>query len=288
MQNGQESGEYASMHRRLINFINALRVFETKKVANALILLHHDMERFHLSVSDFDQAYLGLLQFPRTFSKVTHSMDFEIDPYPLSIRETNKNWLSDVFQLLQTQQIEYNISDSDVPLKQLNKYKMVFLPVADFMRQHDFEKLIDFVQRGGHLVMGPGMPSLNEKLRNLIFAKVIMGQMMYKFEKMEAPGTVEMGNGKITWEPTMEAIQAILPPSLQNPIVHDNPALHLTMREGPHNLMFLANPTLQDQTTSIISTFTLRGVWNLPDKQFKGIFQAIVRPLSVQVMEVLP
>jgi beta-galactosidase len=285
---GQERGEYAALHRRLLNFITSLRVFETKKLARCLVMLHHDIERFHLSVSDFDLAYLGLLPVPETFSQIPHGLTFEVDPFPLSIREKNKNWLADLLQLFQKQQIEYNVTDSDAPLRRLNNYEMVFMPMADFVRQSDFEKLLDYVQRGGHLVLGPGMPSLNEKLGELILIKVIMGQLMYKFERMQSPGTITMGNGKFTWQNNIDAIEELLPTSLQNPILHDNPSLFLTIREGPHNLMFLANPTHEDQTTSIISTSTLKGVWNLPEKQFKGIFQAIVRPLSVQVMEVLP
>jgi len=288
MNNGQERSEYATLHRRLQNFFNTLRVLESKKIAHCLVLLHHEMEQFHLSVSDFDLAYLGLLQFPKSFSTIPHAMPFSVDPYPLSIREGKKNWLSDIFQLLQTQQIEYNITDTDAPLRLLNMYETVILPMSDFVRQTDFEKLLDYIQRGGHLVMGPGQPSLNDALDELGMAKVIMGQLMYKFDKLESPGTVTMGNGKFTWQNNIQAIQDSLSPSLQNPILHDNPALHLTIREGPHNLMFLANPTYQDQTTSITSSSTLKGVWNLPDKPFKGVFQAIVRPLSVQVMEILP
>jgi beta-galactosidase len=285
---GQEREEFASLHRGIINFLTTLRVLESKKFARCLILVNHDIERFHLAVSEYDLAYLGLLPFPNSFSRTSHRLEFMRDPYPESIREDSKNWFSDLYQLLNSQQIEFNLTDSSAPLIALNKYEMVFLPTVDFIRQQDFDKVADYVQRGGHLVVGPGFPGLNEKLQTMSMIKVVMGQLIYKLEKVEHPGTIPIGKGKLTWQPDVEAIKELLTPAMQNAILHDNPALWSTIREGPHNLMFLANPTRQEQTTNITSPLTLKGVWGIPEKPFKGIFQTMIRPMSVQIMEVLP
>jgi beta-galactosidase len=287
-RHGQEHEEYANLHRKILNFLTTLRVLETKKFARCLVLLNHDIERFHQAVSDYDLAYLGLLQFPNSFSQIAHKMGFAHDPYPQSIRESPHNWISSVCHGLDSQQAEYNLTDSNAPLIILNRYDMVFLPMVDFLRQQDFDKVIDYVIRGGHLVVGPGSPNLNENLQALTMIKVMMGQLIYKFEKMESPGTITLEKGKFTWQPDGSAIQDLLTPTMKNAILHDNPALWLTIREGPHNLMFLANPTRQEQTTNIVSSMTLKGIWGLPDKSFKGIFQAILRPMSIQIMEVLP
>ena len=277
-RDGRERDEYTAMFKKLRQFLTDSHVLEGKKVARALILLNYDMERYHLAVSGFDDAFLGLIHVPRQFLEISHHFDFAQAPYNQSIRYPGRNWLSDLLQLLESRQIEFNISDTHASMEVLAMYDTIFLPMCDFIAQADFEKLIEFVERGGHLIMGPGQPVLNGQFQPLITSK---------YQKLNLPGTVPAGLGELSWHPEVAPVEKILSAAIQNKVLHDNPELHLAVHEGPRHLIFLANSTRQRQTATLVSPWTLRGVWNLPDQRYEGSFPVEINPFSVQVWEVV-
>jgi|WetSurMetagenome_2_1015567.scaffolds.fasta_scaffold06420_3 beta-galactosidase len=287
-RDGAIRDEYASVHQRLREFLTAYQVPESVKTCQALILANNSLERFRLAVSESDLAYLDLLQVPRLLLENAPRFNFSVDPYPESLLHSGSNWISDLCRFLESQQVEFDLSDTDAPLKVLNQYKLVFLPVCDFINQQDFDKFMDYVQRGGHLVMGPGQPSLDEHFRELHLAKAFLGQILYQYKKMATPGTETIDMGKITWQPNIPDLQPLISKEMQNKIQYSNPDLRLTIREGAHQLVYLCNPTDKQQTTNIISPFPLKGVWNVPGMAFSGIFQTVLNPVSVQVWEVIP
>jgi beta-galactosidase len=279
--------EYGGMLRKLGDFLDAYKVLESRKVSNALVLINSAIEQYRSAATNSDWPYLDLLGVPKPKREPPPHFNFSVDPYPESISHPGTNWISELIGFLESQQVEFNLSDTNVPIGVLNKQKMVFLPTCDFIQQAVFDRLMDFVQRGGHLIMGPSQPSLNEHFQTLHLMKAVLNQFIYKYERMEAPGTVTMGNGKVTWQSDISTLRPLITKEIQNPVQLNNPNLRLTVRDGEHQLIFICNPTDQQQTTNIISTQPLKGTWNVQDATFTGIFQSVLNPISVQVWEAI-
>ncbi len=270
--------EYAALFRRLNDFISMHQVWNSKKVARAVVLLSFALERYRRFFSTADQAFLGLLHVPAVLSELDSSLGFQTEPARQSVLEEN-NWISEAFQLLERSQVEYNISDTHAPLDELKKYDLVFLPTADFMDTQEQEKLLSFVDQGGHLVIGPGLPARDAAM---LPATVLANHI-------QAPGSRSYGAGKITLLSKLDSESAkdVLRPEIRNSILADNPNVRLTIREGSPTLVFLANPTGNAQNTVLTSPRLLQGLWNVPEEIRKSPVATEVKPFTIQVWEVI-
>lgn len=270
--------EYAGMFRRLNEFFSKYGVLESKKYCRTLVLLPWGLDRYRRAFTTLNHAYLGLLHIPAQFSDVKSTLGFQTDPARQSFQEDG-NWISEVFRFLESGQMEYNISDTHAAMDDLTKYDAIFLPTADFMDVKEQEKLLQVADRGGHLIFGPGIPTLDSQM---VSASVLGSHV-------EGPGTRTHGLGKITLltsfdpETTRELITADMP----NSILQDNPNIHVTIREGNVMLVFLANPTGSAQRSMLISSWPMRGVLNAPEETQSGSVVTEIHPYSVQVWEVL-
>jgi beta-galactosidase len=270
--------EYAAVFRRLNEFFAAYTVWESKKYCRTLVLLPWGLDRYRRTFSTLNHAYLGLLHIPALFSEVKSTLGFQTDPARQSFQEDG-NWLSEVFRFLESGQMEYNLSDTHAALDDLTKYDAIFVPTADFMDVREQEKLVEFANRGGHLIFGPGIPTLDGQMNP---ASVLGGLI-------DSPGTRTHGQGKITLLTSFDpdTTRELTTTDMANSILQDNPGVHVTIREGTHTLVFLANPTGSAQRSMLISSWPMRGVFNAPPETQTGSVTTELRPLSVQVWEVL-
>ena len=276
LRSGEYRTEYADLFRRLSAWFAQHRIWESKKNCRTLVLISRQLERYHAAFSTLNQAYLGLLRIPYVFSEVPSSLGFPVEPYLQSIREEG-SWIREACRYLESAQVEYNLAGSNLMLDELVKYDMIFAPTADFMDPAEQQKLLDFAGRGGHLVFGPVLPTLDDRLNPAsVFGAAI-----------QVPGTQARDSGKVTFLPAFEQAKDLITPDMPNVVLIDNPNLRLTIRGGASILVFLANPTSSPQRSLMISSWPLRGVWNAPAETQAGSVMAELTPLTVQVWEVL-
>jgi beta-galactosidase len=268
--------EFADLFRRLQAFFTKYGVWESKKNCRTLVVLSYELERYHLAVSSMNYAYLGLIHIPAAFSEISLPLGFQIDPARQSIFEEG-SWILEACRFLENAQVEYNLSDSHQELDELAKYDMVFLPTVDFMDIREQEKFLEFADRGGHLVFGPGLPTLDGRMNPGSVLK----------NAIQIPGTQTRGAGKISYLPSFDAARELITADMPNVVLLDNPNLRLTIRGGSSILVFLANPTGASQRSMMISSWPLRGVWNAPEETQSGSVTTEIGPHSVQVWEVL-
>ncbi|OGO08865.1 MAG: hypothetical protein A3K46_02385 [Chloroflexi bacterium RBG_13_60_9] len=273
---GEFRKEYADLFRRLSEFFTQFKIWDSKKNARTLVLISCGLEKYHSAYSTMNYAYLGLLRIPKVFSEVMSSLGFQTEPMHQSILEEG-SWIQEACRYLENAQVEYNLANTHLMLDELTKYDMAFVPTADFMDPKEQEKLLEFAGRGGHLVFGPALPTLDEQMKP---ASVLGGAI-------QVPGTQIRESGKITFLPSFDLGKDLISPDMPNVVLLDNPNLRLTIRGGSSILVFLANPTNTIQRSMMISSWPLRGVWNAPGETQTGTVTAEVAPFTVQVWEVL-
>jgi beta-galactosidase len=268
--------EYANVFRRLGVFFAHHKIWDSKKNCRTLVLISAGLERYHAAFSTLNHAYLGLLRIPKVFSDIPSSLGFQTEPMHQSILEEG-SWIREACVFLENSQVEYNLAGSGLMLDELTKYDMVFIPTADFMDPKEQEKLLGFAERGGHLVFGPALPTLDERMN----PASVLGAAV------PAPGTQNRESGKVTFLPSFDLAKDLITPDMPNVVLLDNPNLRLTIRGGSTILVYLANPTNAPQRSLMISSWPLRGAWNAPGETQAGSVTTEVAPFSVQVWEVL-
>jgi beta-galactosidase len=260
----------------LQTFFSKYGVWESKKNCRTLVVISCGLERYRLAVSTMNHAYLGLIRIPAAFSEVSLPLGFQTDPARQSIYAEG-SWIQEACRFLEIAQVEYNLADTHQGLDELAKYDMVFLPTADFMDPNEQEKFLEFADRGGHLVFGPGLPTLDGGMNPASVFK----------NAIQNPGTQTHGAGNITYLTSFDMAKDLITADLPNVVLLDNPNLRLTIRGGATNLIFLANPTGANQRSMLISSWPLRGVWNAPEETQTGSVTTEIGPQTVQVWEVL-
>lgn len=268
---------YADFFARLSDLVRRLKLLETEKLAKVLVLQNFDLNRYEAVADTLQDAYLGLLGVPWSLGRGSADFGFVHAPETQGSVYQPHSWLTHMTARLEEEQVEYDLGDTHLSVAQLARYPLVFVPTADFMTAADQTRLLEYVANGGHLVFGPGAPTLNELMQPHVgFGAVI-----------DKAGQVPHGAGILTLlpKPSDYAADALIP--YANPVCLNNPSLRLTIRASQyHRLCFVANPTNQPQATTLETTDHLRGLWNAAGDYAGETIE--MAPYTINIWECLP
>ena len=146
------------------------------------------------------------------------------------------------------------------------------------MSPPDQAKLLAYVQNGGQLIVGPGMPYLDATLKP---ASVLS-------QYLKQPGTASIGQGQLMWAPAESLSRIALPhPEFQC----DQPHVEVNvLRHDGTTLLALANSAAQalEAQVTFAGAHTFRSAWG--EAQTKSSENAAVFSVpgySVQIWEVV-
>jgi len=233
---------YACFYQRLLSFLTRYQFWQCERHPQVLVLLNYDLGRYAALASTLHYAHVDLYGLPPELFQVDLDLDFRWNVLAEADDRSWHNWLGTVVQALHSHGADYNLADSHISSERLQHYPLVCLPTVDFMDTLDQEHLLAYVQAGGHLLVGPGMPYLDTALQPC----EVIGAYL------KEPGTVEVGQGRITWAPQHEVEQLIkcIVPAADYRCAH--PAVDLALHHSPeHTLLFCANPGAQTIETSL-------------------------------------
>ncbi|MHB8627692.1 MAG: beta-galactosidase [Aggregatilineales bacterium] len=269
---------YADFFERLSALITNTDLLQTDKVCRALVLFNYELARFSAASSTLQHGYLGLLEVPPALGKIHVDLGYACDPGEPNDMRNPKSWLRQVWEALETAQVEFNLSDTHAAPGILTRYPLVIVPTADFMDIAEQQRLIDYAHNGGHLVIGPLVPTLDRLMR----PASALGRYL------EHPDTVQAGKGWITWLTDPTELSKFLTPEYVNQVTFDNPALRLTIRASDKiTLCFVANPTEHEQQAILRSPKPLHGLWNAPPTD-PGKQPLVFPPYTVSIWQALP
>lgn len=233
---------YADFYRRLSAFLQRYPLGAFHRQPQVLALLNYDLGRYAAMASTLHYAHVDLLGLPRELSTVDLDLGFRWNVAHEANQRCHDNWLGQVFAELKRRQVNYDIADSHIDPRRLQRYALAFIPLVDFMDEADQRKLLDYVSHGGHLIVGPGMPYLDSNLHPLS----VLGQAL------QEPGEVSYGSGRISWI-TAERIAATLAEHVPASTVQwDASAVEVVEQiSQTARLLFVANPTPSDQHVTI-------------------------------------
>jgi beta-galactosidase len=190
------------------------------------------------------------------------------------------NWPRRVMDALRSSSVDYDLADTHVASGRLARYPVVFLQTADFMSADDQQPLLEYARNGGALVVGPGMPYLDEYLR----PKRVLA------EHAMDPGTFSIGLGHLVWatdQDVAECVRRLVRPA---EFRADDTRLEVV----PHyhedqTLLFVSNPTPQPiaATLRFEGERTFSTAWAEPrSERVRDELAVELRPYSVDIWAV--
>ncbi len=246
--------EYADFYRRLTAFLRRYQFWRFARARPALVLRNYDLGRYAAVVSTLGYAHADLLGLPRALFEADVDLDLRWDAAMEADEHRADTWFGTLTHTLQAHSIDFDLADTHIRAQRLADYPLVFLQSTDFMDLDDQRKLLVYIEAGGHVVAGPGLPYADPTLR----LAGILGQCL------DAPGSVAIGQGRLTWAETPEIVALIGAITAPTAFGCDDPMIDVTaLYCDQQTLLFAANPTDTARAVSLrfAGRRTLRSAW---------------------------
>lgn len=226
--------EYADFYIRLSSFLQHYHFEQFQRQPQALVLINYDLGRYSAMASTLHYSHVDLYGLPKALSEVELNLGLRWNVEVEADHRRQDNWLGNVIKNLETGQIDYDLSDSHISPEKLAQYPLVCLQTVDFMDSADQQRLLKYVEAGGTLLLGPGMPYLDPALTPC----TVLGDFL------EEPGEIRVGKGRLIWVEQSDiqaAFEELIAPGAFS---CDRPELDLIAHQNANaTLLFVANPT---------------------------------------------
>jgi beta-galactosidase len=276
-RHGAYRPEYAQFYERLHQFLRRYPLEKFDRDRQVLMLFNFDLFRQAAAATMLNYPHMDLLNLPSELFQINLDFGLKHDPHFEASYSNPDNWLGKVMGDLAARHIDYDLSDTHIDAARLSRYPIVYLQATDFMSPSDQTKLLDYVQGGGRLIVGPGLPYLDATLKP--------ASVLSQFFKQ--PGTIWLGKGQVTWAPT-EALASLALPQPEYPC--DQPLVEVVVQRcNGTTLLFLANPSAQhlDAQLTFAGARTFRSAWGeAPTIQAADSTTVSLRAYSMQIWEV--
>ncbi|MBW1809141.1 MAG: beta-galactosidase [Deltaproteobacteria bacterium] len=206
-----------------------------------------------------------------------------------------------LFRALSRARLSFDLGEPNQPTGNLAGYRLAVMPTMEILEHQAAVDLLEFVDQGGTLIIGPDIPkfdesgkkdktfqdrlgSQSEKLPNVPYSKVYqIGQGRLVLLKRLVEQSSDLGD--LSWIMTvagqLAGCQALPDPSdLQ---------IDICKHTGKKEILWLANPTQEERfaALSLTQVSQLTDLWT--GEEFKGqrVFSLPMPPISVRPLEVV-
>jgi beta-galactosidase len=272
--------EYADFYRRLLAFAQSYQLWSLQRTPHVLVLLNYDMGRYAALASSLHFAHADLYGLPRALFQLDLDLDLQWDVDRESDDRRYDNWLGTVIRHLENSHLDYNLSDTHVDLNTLNRYPFVIVPTVDFMDAEDQRRLLAYVEQGGQLIIGPGIPALDPALHPC--------EVIKKY--VNTTGKTALESGNIWWVPQNEIAATLEGILIAEAFQCDNPNVQLALHQNArHRLLFITNTSsrAQEAMLSFPDRWQLHQVWGTERIATAATTLTLkIKPYTVQIWEV--
>ncbi|MBX3071094.1 MAG: beta-galactosidase [Thermomicrobiales bacterium] len=281
-RHGEYRDDYADFYHRLSAFLRRYPLWEYERDASAMLMLGFDISRHARMMTTLNVAHADLLGLPKELFDIEPDLGLRWDPRFESDYNRSDNWIGQAAESLKRRGIAYDLGDTHVDPKRLDQYDTIYLQTIDFMDPADQEALLGYVEDGGRLVIGPGMPKLDPRLRQ--------SELMARF--LSEPGRTDMGRGELVWSETEQLRDVV--DSLDGHAqfrLEDSPVELSILRRNEDTLLFLANPTSEasEAVVRFDGEHRFESVWSVNSAvESKDELAVAIEGYSVRVFDVTP
>ncbi|CAG0937711.1 beta-galactosidase [Thermoflexales bacterium] len=250
-RHGTYRPEYAQLYERLSLFLRDYPLEQFERDRQVLVLFNFDLFRLAAAATRLHYPHVDLLSLPGELFQVDLDLNLKHDVHFEGSYSNSENWLGRLLIDLAVRHVDYDLSDTHLDAARLARYPIVYLQATDFMSPQDQAKLLAYVQNGGQLIVGPGMPYLDAALKP---ASVLS-------QYLKQPGTITLGKGQLTWAPVEALANVPLP---QPEYQCDQPLVEVAVqRRAGTTLLFLANSSAQPVEAQVMfdGSRTFRSTW---------------------------
>lgn len=165
----RKRGEFYSLFAKLGRFLADSKLEQMERIREIVIIRDYDLGRLKMLSVIANFPKLPGLDIPPELFTARVDLGFK---YLHKGGFSEETWVRHMDQLLEGEKIDFDYANSHISLNKLNKYKVAILPTFDFIDREITAKFLQYVQQGGVLIIGPGIPYLDSNMKTYhAFAK---------------------------------------------------------------------------------------------------------------------
>jgi beta-galactosidase len=279
-RHGDYRPEYADFYREFGAFLQRYPLWEFDRKRDALLMFAYDLGRHTRMLTTLNVGHADLLGLPKEAFEIEVDFGLRADVRREASFDRIDSWLNRAAGELTASGIAFDMADTHIDPARLARYPTAYLQSVDFMDPADQTNLLNYVEDGGCLVVGPEMPRLDPFMRQSeVFARFL-----------DEPGRTELGNGQLIWTDgsDLAAIASELSASPEYRLA-SGPAELAVLRRGDQTLHFLANPTDIPIEAAVLfeGAREFRSAWRSSEStRASDRFPVEIAPYSIRVFDV--
>ncbi|HVS84721.1 MAG TPA: beta-galactosidase [Gaiellaceae bacterium] len=165
-RDGRVREDHATMFERANRVAVEADFADLHRQADVLLLANRDYDRLEAASvlvsfpGDFLETPSGFSEYPTFMTVCERPLGFE---EPIQVAEAD--WFAAAYAGLNEAGLAYLISDTALPLERWRRFKAVVVSSFEYMAADVQRKLVEFAAGGGTVVLGPRLPTLNERMQ---------------------------------------------------------------------------------------------------------------------------
>ena len=226
-----------------------------RRQADVLLLANRDYDRLEAASEllsfpgDFLESQLSLSEYPNFMTVSEETFGFA---EPIQI--VKNDWFAAYYGALSRGGQTFLLSDTALPSERLPLYKAVLLSSFEFLGSAIQAKLLAFIKQGGTVVLGPQLPTLNERFAaDSTLLDAVKGAKATEIAGVgqKVATSYAVGSGALVVIHRLADVEAAVVAALDKagvvPVTKNHPKLDVTIHRDPavkgKAIVFVANPT---------------------------------------------
>jgi len=206
-----------------------------------------------------------------------------------------------LFSACSAARLAFNLGEAERPAGNLSRYKLCILPTLEIMERDVMVALVDYVKKGGTLVIGPDIPRFDETGKAEEYLSRFLSGKPERVPRLRQTGLHKLGEGRIILMPRMlELVEdeetlrwsMALFGRLAGCQAYPDPAdpeIDVSLHTGASEYLWLANPTKEERFAAIADSGigSLKDQWRQEVFTGKRVFSVPMPPYSVRPLQVM-
>lgn len=298
---GRVRDDHYAMFRCMNDIAREHRFVDLRRTADVLLLANRDYDRLEAASvlvsfpGDFLETPSGFSEYPTFMTVSERDLGFE-EPIQLA----KATWFSTAYRGLTEVGYPFLLSDTALAPERWAGYKAVVVSSFEYMGAAAQRAIVRFATAGGTAVIGPRIPSLDERMRP---DDAISSVLHTTGEPVSANGTpagtaYRVGSGRIvvlTAPPSAEVLAAAIgttPARFTRSDGRLDVAIHESPGDGSGMIVFVANPTADPIRATVDlhrDLASVRELWDDRDVDFDGSSLSDALPAySIKIYDCAP
>ncbi len=295
---GEINKKAYSAHEKITKSLMKFRWNDFEKQTDVLLMVNRDYDRLEAAttllpvVGDFLESVFGYSEYSNSKIVSNNSLGFS---RPIQMEKSS--WFDTFYKALSVNGFTFNLGDSAQSPEALKKYKAIIVTSFDYLTKDTAKKLVEYVENGGNLIIGPNIPEMDESFKEESLLKTYVEKASVESLEVSGKKTLKKyssGKGNLFLISEKEDVENSVKKALDDlhaaKIRKTNKKVDAVLHKHKTKdeyVLFVANPTSEEINAEVelqVSAKSLKDVWN--DKETKienGVLKEKLSPYEIKI-----